>query len=156
MGNLPTPPKAGRSTAKRSEEKLGNSHGQRDRKPKVIEATRTEYTPPEPDPDWGPAATRWYQSLPLSAFSNLYEPSDWETAWFLAKYLNDLTKRPSAHGLAALMSGMGELMVTEASRRRAKVEIMYPDPDEAQQQQARIINIQDRLKGTSSGRVRAV
>lgn len=148
MGNLPKPPSIGRVTAKRDEEKIGHSHGKRDTPPKIVPAfENVEYERPEPDPGWREPVKRWYRSVELSAYSQLYQPSDWETVWIIAEYMNAL-KTSSAHALAALMNSMSDLMITEGARRRAKVEIQKLGVDDYEEErQARVIDIKDRLSG---------
>jgi hypothetical protein len=148
MSNLPKPAPLGRITAKRDEEKIGHSHGKRDTPPKVIPAFEDiEYTRPEPEPSWREPVKRWYNSVELSAYSQLYQPSDWETVWILADYMNNL-KTSSAHALAALMNAMSDLMITEGARRRAKVEIQRLGVDDFEEErQARVLDIKDRLNG---------
>ncbi|GIJ50018.1 hypothetical protein Val02_69040 [Virgisporangium aliadipatigenens] len=72
-----------------------------------------------------PVAARWYASLAESGQSHFYEPSDWAAACLVAfdltRHLN--SGRVSAQMLAALWSAMGDLLTTEAARRRVRMEI---------------------------------
>lgn len=110
---------------------------------------------PPADPEWQPAAVRWYESLKLSGQARFYEPSDWSLAWFLAESMSrDLGEQflgfegvgpgeTRAHygriplkgaSLAAYLKGMSALLATEGDRRRAALELQRaskgPDADE--------------------------
>lgn len=80
---------------------------------------------PEPDPDWAPFVTRWYESLAESGQSHWYEPSDWATAWILAEVLDRamINGKPSAMLIQSFLSGAAELLTTEGSRRRMRIEL---------------------------------
>lgn len=74
---------------------------------------------------WHPAAKAWFRSLAESGQSQFFEPSDWQAARLLAEAMSRhlKSKRPSAVMFAALWSAMGDLLTTEASRRRVRIEI---------------------------------
>lgn len=79
----------------------------------------------EPDSGWHPIALNWYVQLAASGQSVFYENSDVATAFYLAEAMSrNLTDgKFSAMLFASVMSGMGDLLVTEGARRRAKVEL---------------------------------
>ena len=66
-----------------------------------------------------------YQSLRNSAQSRYFEPSDWAYAKFCLTFADKLLKsaRPSGPVLATVHSMMGDLLVSEGSRRRFRVEV---------------------------------
>ncbi|WP_231951407.1 hypothetical protein [Nocardia terpenica] len=66
-----------------------------------------------------------YKSLSESAQSRYYEPSDWQFARFTLHFADKLLKsgRPSAQLLAAVNQALTDLLVTEGSRRRVRLEI---------------------------------
>lgn len=80
---------------------------------------------PEPDPDWHPLAQEWFESLAESGQHQYFEPSDWATAKFVAEGMSRTLHRPSigAQMFAALMSAAAELLSTEGSRRRLRMEL---------------------------------
>ncbi|MEV0647820.1 hypothetical protein AB0I28_21380 [Phytomonospora sp. NPDC050363] len=80
-------------------------------------------------------AADWYASLAESGQAQFFEPSDWQAARLLAY---DLTRhlnagRVSAQMTAALWSAMGDLLTTEAARRRVRLEIDRDSGDEDDQ-----------------------
>ena len=97
-------------------------------------AGAVDVTMPEPDASWHPAALAWYRSLAESGQSVWYQPSDYATAWVLAEVLSRALERPRPFGLLiqAWASGAAELLATEGSRRRVRVELERsggPDAD---------------------------
>lgn len=106
---------------------------------------------PETDPDWHPVARRWFESLAASGQHVFYEPSDWAAAYVLAESMSRelqpkpiitmvgpvrdaegelvlVNEPPKAASVAAWRAGMAALMVTEADRRRASLELVRPRP----------------------------
>lgn len=78
-------------------------------------------------------AEDWYRSLSDSGQAQYFEPSDWQAARVLAY---DLTRhlnsgRASAQMLAAIWSAMGDLLTTEAARRRVRMEILRASDEES-------------------------
>jgi len=80
---------------------------------------------PEADEEWHPAVTRWYTSLSRSGQSHWYEPSDWAQAWIWAEVLDRalMQGKPSAMLIQAWAAGASELLTTEGSRRRLRIEL---------------------------------
>ena len=80
---------------------------------------------PPAEPEWEPLARDWYLSLAESGQAQFYEPSDWQTARILAGVLsrNLASDRLSAALLDSFMAGSARLLVTEADRRRMRLEI---------------------------------
>lgn len=126
---------------KRSDRKLGHTaKADRDAVTRGTGAANVEV--PEPDPDWHPVASRWFASLAESGQSYWYEPSDWAAAYVLAESMSrelspqpivgkdgevhKVTLPPKGASLAAWRQGMASLLVTEADRRRALVELQRP------------------------------
>lgn len=80
---------------------------------------------PEPDPEWHPIATRWYESLAKSGQHQFYEPSDWAVAVYVAEVMSRTLHRSyaSANQYSFLLAGATELLSTEGSRRRLRLEL---------------------------------
>lgn len=89
---------------------------------------------PEASLLWLPATKRWYESLAQSGQSRWYEPSDWAQAWILTELLDREMQsgKPNGMVISAWMSGAAELLTTEGSRRRMRIELAKAnqgDPD---------------------------
>lgn len=84
-----------------------------------------EVTRPPTQAHWHPIAKDWYESLAISGQSMFYEPSDWAAAQYVADIItrNLSAGKFSAVLFAAAWSAMGELMTTEGSRRRLRLEL---------------------------------
>jgi len=96
------------------------------------------------DPD--PMVIDFYESLKNSAQARYYEASDWWLAKFAAKaiddYLkNDRGKAKSAMMLQTVLSMLSDLLMTEADRRRLRLEIeRNPNGEDSN-----VLDITDRL-----------
>jgi hypothetical protein len=130
----------------------------------VPEITNPQQLIPEPKENWHPIAKNWYVSLAESGQSEFYESSDWAIAFLTAESISrDLSPQvvgvtPSGEilrdvipmkgaSLSAYMKVMGDLLVTEGSRRRASVELqrgIQVDPD-ADRAKATVTDIRSRL-----------
>ena len=49
---------------------------------------------PTPDAEWHPVARDWFESFAGSAESELYEPSDWATARYVAEAISRSLETP--------------------------------------------------------------
>ena len=80
---------------------------------------------PAPDPKWHPIALDWYESLSESGQAQFYEPSDWQAARLVAVVMskNLRQKQFSSVLFASVWAAMGDLLTTEADRRRVRMEI---------------------------------
>ena len=90
-------------------------------------------THPEVDHRLHHLARDWYESLAQSGQAVYFEPSDWQAALVVARSLSKVlsAKKLSAVAFAAVWAAMGDLMTTEAARRRLRVEIERVDaPDD--------------------------
>src|SRR5690625_3933805 len=75
--------------------------------------------------EWARIARAWAAALAESGQAQFYEPSDWRTAQYVAEAMsrNLESGRFSGQLFAAVMSAMTDLLTTEGSRRRARLEI---------------------------------
>lgn len=80
---------------------------------------------PESDEYWHPLAREWFESLGQSGQHQYFEPSDWATAKFVAEGMSRTLFRTTlgAQMFSALMAGAAELLSTEGSRRRLRMEL---------------------------------
>ena len=92
-----------------------------------ITHAETEFEPdiPEADEDWHPVATQWYLSLQKSGQRIFYENSDWAQAFYVAEAMSRSlrTSRISGQLFSSVISACSELLTTEGSRRRARIEL---------------------------------
>lgn len=98
---------------------------------------------PEADPEWHAIAKMMWQSLIDSGQADFYQQSDWAFAYSLCEDLSiykeprvyketgEVYHKRSPEMLKALMSGMSNLLMTEADRRRVRIELSEPEPEEA-------------------------
>lgn len=72
-----------------------------------------------------PIAMEWYESLAESGQARYFEPSDWQAARVVAYEIGRMLNRREASGqlLSSVWSAMGDLLSTEAARRRVRMEI---------------------------------
>lgn len=114
---------------------------------------------PEPDGDWHPIALMVWESLAQSGQSDFYQQSDWAFAYNLCEELS-LYKKPRTYAdgteyhkrspemLKGLLSAMSALLMTEADRRRVRIELQQPEPEETP---ARVLAIADYQAGLGVG-----
>lgn len=92
-------------------------------RPQKITATGS-VKPPRVSAHWHPIAKSWFTSLRDSGQSEFYEPSDWQAARYVAEIMSKHLKgKPSAVLFGAIWSAMTDLLTTEASRRRVRLEV---------------------------------
>lgn len=81
--------------------------------------------PPAEDREWHPIAKGWYRSLKQSGQAKFFEPSDWQAARYCAHVMTDHLKSDSLRAgvVQQVWAMMGDLLTTEAARRRVRVEL---------------------------------
>lgn len=99
--------------------------------PVVTAAASAKTEMPPPDDGWHPLARDMYCSLAVSGQSAFFEPSDWQAARFAAESTSRLlyADRFSAVLLASVNSMWSGLLMTEADRRRLRIELEKPKAD---------------------------
>lgn len=97
-----------------------------------------------------PLAAEWYASLARSAQALYFEPSDWQLARITAMELGRMLNagKPSGQLFAALWAATGDLLSTEGQRRRLRFEIDRATDTEDESDDAAILDIVERLKGS--------
>jgi hypothetical protein len=88
--------------------------------------------PPLDLEDVHPLAAAMYEALARSAHAVYMEPSDWEYARWVAFVQSKAAQRPTAMMILAVDKMLSNLMVTEADRRRVRVEIDRTREDPAE------------------------
>lgn len=72
-----------------------------------------------------PTVVRMWDALCDSAFTRYYEPTDWEMARVMLHFLDGQLKhyKPNANMVSVIQSMMNDLLFSEGSRRRVRLEI---------------------------------
>jgi hypothetical protein len=87
---------------------------------------------PAPNGNWHTVAKQWFTSLADSGQSRFFEPSDWAVAAYVAEAMSRSLRKASGAFPAALFTAVlgatGELLSTEGSRRRLRLELTRPGP----------------------------
>lgn len=107
---------------KRSEERIRRNKGEEITR---IEAVGSVECPNLDIDNAHPIVQSMWDSLEQSAQSIYYEPSDWEFARYTMHFANQLlhSSRPSAQMLQVVNAAFADLLVSEGSRRRVRLEV---------------------------------
>lgn len=126
---------------KRSEERIRRNKDEFGPVEKIPAAGRVEQPPLDFEAPH-PMITDFYASLADSAQAQYYEPSDWQFARFTLHFMDQLLKagRPSAQMLTAVNSALTDLLVSEGSRRRVRLEV------ERETSKAQVFDLSERLR----------
>ena len=85
---------------------------------------------------WLPQTRSWYNSLALSAQSELFEPSDWATAVNAAEAYDIFLRTHNASIFGSFVRLSERLGATVSDRRRARIEVEPPEPEDADEDAA--------------------
>lgn len=98
----------------------------------VTKGTSRPAKPPAADSNWHPIARKIWDSLKKSGQSDFYEQSDWAYAYMLCDDISEYKKsrKRSAQMAQTIYSAMGNLLITEADRRRVRIELHDPEDEE--------------------------
>lgn len=114
---------------------------------------------PAANDEWSKPAKRWYESLAESGQARWFEPSDWAQAWILTEMLDRVmtSSKPSAMMFNAWLQGAGELLTTEGTRRRMRMELTRGEKSDQDKDSAvaDLDAFRMRLAPTSSEKVEA-
>ena len=107
---------------------------------------------PKADPEWHPIAQRLWGALKKSGQARFYEPSDWALAYSLMEDLSRYKSGAKRSGqmLAAIMSGLSDLLVTEGDRRRVGIELSRPETEE-QSESAGVVEMNEWRRRLQAG-----
>ena len=97
-------------------------------------------------------AADWYESLRVSGQSVYFEASDWAQARILVESLSRVLQSgnaPNGQFLASWFSAAGELLTTEGSRRRMRLELQR-DNSTDEDEDAAVTAMDEYLKRVSS------
>jgi len=103
-----------------------------DRMPLTKGTLRPVVDVPGADEDWHPIARELYISAAESGQSDFYQKSDWLLWYSLCEDLSyyKTMGRRSGQMLQTIYSTMTELLVSEGARRRARIELHDPEPEQ--------------------------
>jgi hypothetical protein len=88
-----------------------------------------------------PMVVNLWESLPMSGQAKYWEPSDWQYARIVMFAINELlVDGISAMKLAAVDAMMSKLLLTEADRRRVKIEVQRVEAE------AKLVNASERFR----------
>lgn len=104
----------------------------RDGRPDLVTGERLPVSIPRADPSWHPAAKRLYNSVKTSGQAEYYQNSDWALLWALCDDMSHFKSadRRSAQMAATVYAGLGNLLLTEGERRKARIELALPTEQE--------------------------
>lgn len=107
----------------------------------VTRGVARDVTIPHADPEWHPIARKLWDSLKTSGQRDFYQNSDWAMAYSLMDDLSYYKKSGKRSGqmLQTIYSAMTSLLVTEADRRRLRIELHEPE-DESEAASVTAIN----------------
>ena len=83
-------------------------------------------------PTWEPEARQMYEGLKASGQAQFFEQSDVAVAFFLACQTQRFLEEGGRNGqmFSAIMGGWTDLLATESSRRRLRIELQRDEPKE--------------------------
>lgn len=100
---------------------------------------------PNADSNWHPIARKLWDSLKTSGQADFYQNSDWAFAYSLCEDLSYYKKSGKRSGqmLQTIYSAFERLLVAEGDRRRVRIELTEPVPE---QDSAAVVAIADYKK----------
>ena len=112
-------------TPKRTEQRMGHRTKAQLAAVEKIPVNAAIVDQPPADPEWHDIAVDWYEALAESGQAIFFEPSDWAAARFVAVVMTRSLGAARFNGqlFGGLWSAMNDLMTTEASRRRLRLEL---------------------------------
>lgn len=92
-----------------------------------------------PNPEWDQMADMTWESAKCSGMADFYQDTDYAELWFICNELDkyskmawkDGTPRQSPEMVKALLQGLSNLGFTEGDRRRIRIELDAPEPEQA-------------------------
>ncbi|MFE4451431.1 hypothetical protein [Streptomyces sp. NPDC056796] len=98
----------------------------------VTKGLMREVKVPNGDRNWHPIAKRLWDSLKSSGQADFYQNSDWAFAYSLCEDLSYYKKSGKRSGqmLQTIYSAFERLLVAEGDRRRVRIELTEPVPEQ--------------------------
>lgn len=117
----------------RSEDLSRERDANRSNRPPLKKGEMRKVNIPNAPRDWHPTSRRLWESLKTSGQSDFFQNSDWAFAYSVLedfsyqKKAQSDGKRMSAETVKTLYGALDKLLMTEAERRRARIELEEPD-----------------------------
>ena len=131
---MPGVPGKGGMVPKRASERMGHRSKAEKESVDKVQVVGSVEVPPA-DPEWHRIAQHWYESLAKSGQAVFFEPSDWGAAQYVAQAMHDSLDtgggKISASSFSGVWSAMNDLLTTEGSRRRVRLELERTGKDAA-------------------------
>lgn len=116
----------------------GSERARKSRGHEVTKGTSGNVTIPDPDGDWCKAARMMWDAGLESGAAEFYESTDYATLYLLCDQIDYLyrtnkageAKPRSPEMFKAVLTGLGNLLVTEGDRRKLHIELTKPDPSD--------------------------
>lgn len=126
---------------KRTNQRMGHRTKAELAETDVVQISAPLVDQPPADSEWHPLAVRWYESLAHSGQAMYYEPSDWAAAHYVAAVMTRNLEAPRFNGqlFGGIWAAMNDLMTTEGSRRRLRLELERNTGDADTSQEASIL-----------------
>lgn len=111
-----------------SESELARPRARKGKQPEVTLGESVPCKQPRASSEWDAGVKRLWKSMGQSGQAGFYQASDWEFARVALDELNRLRSdsRPSAEALKGVFTALGQLMLTETDRRKARIELTQP------------------------------
>jgi hypothetical protein len=113
----------------------------------VTKGELRKVTVPTADSAWHPIARKLWDSLKTSGQADFYQNSDWAYAYSVCDDLSHFKKSGQRSSMMAqvIYSAMSNLLVTEADRRRVRIELHEPEAGEDEASVTAINNARAKL-----------
>jgi hypothetical protein len=100
--------------------------------PAVTKGVMRDVIVPREDPSWHPRAKRIFKAMRSSGQADFFQDTDWAFAMFLMDEVTTYANatRKSSQMLQTILDGLGRLMLTEVDRRKARIELQEPEPEQ--------------------------
>lgn len=132
---------------KRSGERMGHRTKAELAGTDVVKIPAPAVDQPPANDEWHPIAKDWYDSLAESGQAIFFEPSDWAAARYVAWVMtrNITSPRFNAQLFGGVWAAMNDLMTTEGSRRRLRLELERTQADSGSKEAAIIAEYRMRV-----------
>lgn len=108
---------------------------------------------PNKDQSWHPIARRLWDSVKESGQADFYQQSDWAVLYSLCDDLSHFknSAKRSSQMAQTIYAALGNLLVTEGDRRRARIELQQPEPEKTPAAVVAINGYKERLAKKQGG-----